>query len=64
MPLYRRLEFATLGVMIGSFLVIVMGIVKGGEDQYINPGMWTLGTTLVVWITLKIANHDRAAHPG
>lgn len=61
-PLYKRLEYSSVGVMIGSAIVLLWGIFSHSNDSQ-SAGIRGLSISIICFIVLRLANHSRASQP-
>ncbi len=62
LPLYKRLEYSSLGATLGSLILLAWGVLRGSDDA-LTGGIWLVGMCGLCWIALRLANHSRPQQP-
>ena len=58
MPLYRRLEYSSVGVALGSVILLITGTSTHSADTQ-SAGISGLGTSVICFVVLRVANRGR-----
>ena len=59
MPLYRRLEYSSVGVILGSLVLLGWGVL-GHSDSSVSAGISALSIAVMCLIVLRLAGWSRA----